>query len=85
MENLIDEIEDQVVSLLEQIEETRSSLLNTKKKGNVKRVGDIEFDTTRGSSFIKSEYRRLLCELSHLLDIPNCSCHGSRGIRIHGP
>ena len=85
MENINDFIQDQVEELLTQIEVARAQMRNTATKGNVKRIDDIELDTTRGSSFVKKEYRRLLRELADTLDITLINSTGSRLVGVGGP
>ncbi len=85
MNNLDTYTMDRVETLLEEIAATRTKLSATQSKGNVKKIGDIELDTARGSSFVKNEYRRLLNELSSILDIPNYNASGSKQIGISRP
>ena len=80
LENLNSFIEDQVDDLLTSIDATRTKLEESKSKGNVRRIGDIELDTNLSVSVINQEYRRLLKELSRLLDIPLVTPTGSRVI-----
>jgi len=84
MENLNREIEDQVVTLLANLEDGRTKLTSSRDKGNVKRIGDIELDTNRTRSLVISDYRRLLRELSNLLDIP-VRLIGGINFNISGP
>lgn len=76
--------EDIVDGLIIQLDETRTKISSTQNKGNVKRIGDIEFDTARGSDFVTNHYRRLSKELSSLLDIPIMK-RSSNLVGISGP
>jgi len=78
-------IEDQVDSLITQLDAARTKLNATQNKGNVKRIGDIELDTDKTAEVISNEYKRLQNELSTLLDIPNKCRSGSSSVRICGP
>lgn len=85
MDNLNPFIEDQVEKLLEKIEESRTNLESTQKKGNVKSIGDIHLDTSRTRSMVQAEYKRCLKELSCLLDIPMVCKGMSANIHVCGP
>lgn len=77
LKNLNVYIEDEVDTLLTDIDATRTRLKGTSTKGNVKRIGDIELDTNRSRSMVTTEYKRLIRELSSLLDIPSMNSFGS--------
>jgi hypothetical protein len=63
-------MENQVLSLLDQIEAVDTKVYGSLGKAGVKRVGDIELDTERGAfSVLRSEKRALVKELSNLLEI----------------
>ena len=71
-------IEEQALALVTKIEANKLSFEKSTTKDNVKQIGDIHLDTTRSLSNRRSELRRLLSELSNLLDIPNrCKLGGS--------
>ena len=80
LENLNTQIETQVLSLLTSIESLKTALTTGYGKDNVKRIGDIELDTTMSRSSKTKELSRLLDELSKLLDIPNRCRVGSTGV-----
>lgn len=76
-------IEEEVQSLLDKISLIKTKLEDSPTKNNVKRIGDIELDTTIGASLIKREYNRLLSRLSTLLDLPClCKTGSSRNISV---
>lgn len=81
MENLNTFIEDRALQLVDSIEDYKSKLEASATKDNVKRIGDIELDTTRSRSSKMKELNRLLDELSKLLDIPNRCSYGSGGMK----
>lgn len=70
LDNLTPEIESLVKGLLTKIDSIDASLVKTYGKAGLKRVGDIEF-YGNGQSFsdLKTERKRLLKELSDMLDI----------------
>ena len=68
--NLNSFIEDQVDDILAEVLVARTNLNNAPNSFKVKQVGDIHFNVDDGKSLASSEYRRLLKELSRLLDIP---------------
>lgn len=77
LDNLNINIETHALSLLDKIEAAKTSLESSPTKDNVKQIGDIHLDTTRSRELKNKELRRLLSELSSLLDIPNrCSVGG---------
>ena len=61
--------ESRVISLLAEISAARTKFTASSGRMLVKRVGDIELNTDE-HLYINKEYRRLLDELSSLLDIP---------------
>lgn len=71
-------VEERAVYLVDEIEAVRLQLRSSPTKSNVKRIGDIELDTTISLDLIKKELNRLITELSQLLDISN-QCKGSGG------
>ena len=85
MENLNIDIEDQVETLLVLIDTARTKLTSTSSSGNVKKIDGIELDTSRTKSLIVNDYKRLLRELSCLLDIPLISKIGGNTFNISGP
>ena len=70
-------VEDQVEKLLGQIDAIKIKLGESPSNSNVKQIGDIILDTDRSFSLINKEYRRLLGELSQLIDIPSQCRSGS--------
>lgn len=79
MENLNAFIEDRAIELVDAIEAKKSELQTT-TKDNVKRIDDIELDTKVTRSVKQKELKRLLNELSQLLDIPNRCKVGGGGM-----
>lgn len=77
LDNLNSFIEERALALVQKIEGYKEKLETTATKDNVRRIGDIELDTTMSRSLKQKELKRLLNELSNLLDIPNrCSVGG---------
>jgi hypothetical protein len=74
-------VEDQARCLLGKIEMIKSKLEASPTKNNVKEIGDIVLDTGIGITLINKEYKRLLSELSMLLDIPS-RCKTGRNISV---
>lgn len=62
------EVDARVTSLLAEIESVRTKLTGSTGRALVKRVGDIELNTGE-AMLLKSDYKRLLRDLSSLLDI----------------
>ncbi len=62
--------QDAVEELLTKIDTSKTKLNTSSDDFKVKQVGDIHFNIKTGSSLINKEYKRLLKELSALLDIP---------------
>ena len=85
MENLNTFIEDQVGELLELIDAARLKITATTSNGNVKKIDGIELDTTRTKSLATGDYKRLLHELSCLLDIPIVCINTGNNFNIVGP
>ncbi len=71
LNNLNAYIEDEVDSLLTQIDAAKVKLNSSPDSFKVKQVGDIHFNVQGGQSLISKEYKRLLTNLSNLLDIPS--------------
>lgn len=84
MENLDSFIEEEVESLLAQIANARTNYSATQTKGNVTRIGDIELDPSYTRSNARAEYKRLLKELSCLLDL-SIVCNNEGSIKVFGP
>lgn len=63
--------EERALSLVTKIENVKEKLESSITKNNVKRIDDIEFDTRTGDELTKKELKRLLKELSQVLDIAN--------------
>lgn len=80
LENLNSFIEDRAITLVDAIEDMKKKLQDGSLKDNVKRIGDIELDTTMSRSLKSAELKRLLNELSQLLDIPNRCKVGGGGV-----
>lgn len=80
LENLNSFIEDRAISLVDSIESMKTKLETGSLKDNVKRIGDIELDTQKSMSLKHNELKRLLTELSQLLDIPNRCKVGGGGV-----
>lgn len=62
------EVDARVVLLLDEIAAVRTKLTGSTGRALVKRVGDIELNTGE-AVLLKSDYKRLLRDLSSLLDI----------------
>lgn len=62
------EVDARVASLLIEIENVRTKLTGSTGRALVKKVGDIELNTGE-ATLLKSDYKRLLRDLSSLLDI----------------
>jgi len=78
LENTNSLIEERALALVEKIEDAKIEFEESPKKDNVRRIGDIELDTERSLHNRRAELKRLLNELSNLLDIPNrCKIGGS--------
>lgn len=73
-------IEDRALQLVDKIEAAKTLLESSGTKDNVKRIGDIELDTKYSRSNKQKELKRLLDELSQLLDIPNRCKVGGGGV-----
>lgn len=80
LENLNAFIEDRAIELVDKIEAAKTLLESSGTKDNVKRIGDIELDTRYSRSNKQKELKRLLEELSQLLDIPNRCKVGGGGM-----
>lgn len=80
--NYIDDVfvEGKVQAIIEKIDNIQSNYQSMAVKGNVRRIDDIEFDTSIGSLPVKKEERRLKKMLSSLLDIPSACSSGSAGV-----
>lgn len=77
LENLPAQVEAKALELVTKIEAAKTLLESSGTKDNIKRIDEIEFDTTYSRSNKLKELNRLLKELSNLLDIPNrCSSSG---------
>lgn len=63
-------MEDQIDTLLSQISDGREKLLALQSQGKLKQVGDIVFNTDNNDRTLKNDHKRLLKELSSLLNIP---------------
>lgn len=74
--NLDSYIEDKALSLLDELDAARTKVMGSSTKGNVKRIGDIELDTDKTRMLTKDEYKRLIEELSTLLDISSKKSSG---------
>ena len=61
--------EDRIESMLKDINAVRVNMTALKDQGKLKQVGDIVFNTDTNDRTVKSEYKRLLKELSRYLDI----------------
>ena len=70
LEDLDSATQDRVEALLSEINDVRTKLTGLQDQGKLRRVGDIEFNVDSNDRTVKSEYRRLLKELSCYLDIP---------------
>lgn len=80
LENLNSFIEDRALTLVESIETMKGKLETGSLKDNVKQIGDIHLDTDKNRSLKQKELKRLLDELSKLLDIPNRCRVGGGGM-----
>lgn len=74
-------VETRAVEILTKIDAIDSKLESSPTKSNIKRIDEIEFDTSMSFDLIRKESRRLRNELSNLLDIPN-KCGGSGGMCV---
>jgi len=63
--------QDRIETILSEITTLRTKLTALQDQGKLKQVGDIHFNVDNNDRTVKSEYRRLLKELSCYLDIPN--------------
>jgi hypothetical protein len=79
LENLPAQVEARALELVTSIEELKTAL-SSYQKDNVKRIGDIELDTKMSRSNKQKELKRLLEELSQLLDISNRCKVGGGGM-----
>jgi hypothetical protein len=77
LEGLNPFVEERIEILLGQIEAQKNKVAEASAKGNVKRIGDIELDSSRTIELANKELRRLQSELAEMLDIPN-ACKGAR-------
>lgn len=74
LNNLSMYVEEQALKLVDKIENLKSAIEVGYKKDNVKRIGDIELEVGMSTRLMNKELKRLLSELSKLLDIPSqCS------------
>lgn len=80
LDNLNSFIEARALELVTKIEAAKTLLESSGTKDNVKRIGDIELDTNMSRSLKQKELKRLLSELSQLLDIPNRCKVGGGGV-----
>lgn len=70
------ETEATAIAILAKIDAIELKLESSPTKSNVKRIDDIELDTSMSDRLINKESQRLRNRLSQLLDIPN-NCKGS--------
>ena len=78
--NLNTYIETQALALTTKIEAAKLLMESSPTKDNVKQIGDIVLDTERSRGLKQKELKRLLGELSQLLDIPNRCKVGGGGV-----
>jgi len=62
--------QDRIESLLLELNQIRTKLSALQDQGKLKQVGDIVFNVDNNDRTVKSEYKRVLKELSRYLDIP---------------
>ena len=80
--NSVDDVfvEGKVQAILEKINTLQDKYLGAANKGNIRRIDDIEFDTSVGNTSIKREENRLKKMLSDMLDIPSKCKSGMSGV-----
>lgn len=70
MTELLPQTITRVTDILTKARTARTNLDNAQLQANVQRIGDINLDATRGTTYIYQQYERYLDELSSVLDIP---------------
>lgn len=68
--NCTAETETLAIAILAKIDASEARLESSPTKSNVKRIDDIELDTTMSDKLLQKEDYRLRKKLSQLLDIP---------------
>lgn len=80
LDNLNSFIEERALTLVSKIDAVKTMLESSPTKDNVRRIGDIELDPSLSRDLKQKELKRLLNELSQLLEIPNRCKVGSGGM-----
>jgi hypothetical protein len=69
--------EEQALKLVDKIDSLKTAIEGGYKKDNVTRIGDIELEAGKSTDLMRKELRRLLMELSKLLDLPSQCNYGN--------
>ena len=80
MERTSPQIEERALALVSKIEDMKEDFANSPTQDKVSQIDDISFDTNRSLEIRRAELKRLLSELSNLLDIPNACSIGGGGM-----